>query len=171
MEEEPTDVDDGPEPEWAPPEDPPVKKDPRDLSENPIRHFYLFAKGHYQRSLGKNGVEPMLIDCLKIMERAYGIKECDPEDFFKLILSEVWHSIAGPTDFETMFLFLRTQLMNVDKQPEITLIGADEALCKMCMVIMGIRVTVGELILGSPDPDVLNVINGDPKKYRRKYER
>jgi hypothetical protein len=175
MEEEPIDVDDGPEPEWAPPQEVEsvVVKDPRDLSEDPIRHVYLFAKGHYQRSYDEKArvVAPMIEDLIRIMERAYGMEKCSPEDALKIIIPHVWDSMAGPQDFETMLMFLRTQVINIDKQEELKLMYIDEALCKMCLVIMAIRVTNGVLILGPADPKILTPTDGMAKKnFRRKNE-
>jgi hypothetical protein len=161
---------DGPEPEWMPPEQPPPVRDLKDLSEDPLRHIYLFAKGHYVRTYDfKLGMpEPMLCDVIRIIERAYGLKEVSTDDVFKILLPAVWDSIHGLLDFQEMFLFLRTQLLNIEKQQELTLIGADEALCKMCLVILGIRVTAEELILGMPDANILTPMSVNQKNYRRK---
>jgi hypothetical protein len=166
--------DDGPEPDWGPPDEEVVPvKDPRDLTQDPIRHVYLFAKGHYQRSydLQNHIVAPMIEDLIRIMERAYGLEKCSPEEALKIIMPHVWDSIAGPVDFEEMILFLRQQVINIDKQEELKLMFIDEAICKMCMVVMAIRVTNGVLELGTPDPKILTPTNPMlKKKFRRKNE-
>jgi hypothetical protein len=141
-----------------------------DLSGNPIRHLFLFAKGHYQRSFDfKHGLEPMLCDVLTIIHRAYGINDPTPEDAFKLMLPWVWDSLSGAVDFQEMIMFFRNLILHVNENEEVTLIGADEAICQMMLVIMAIRITKDELELGMPDTNIM-VCNNNRKDYPRKYK-
>ena len=108
-----------------------------DLTENPIRHVFLFAKGHYQRTYNREyGNEPMIIDLMALIERAYGLDTCSPDDAFKIMLPWVWDSLGGPVDFHEMIMFLRMQFNYIDQNMEVKLVGIDEALCRMMLVMM-----------------------------------
>jgi hypothetical protein len=142
-----------------------------DLIDNPIRHIFLFATGHYVRSVGEDlSTEPMIIDVMKIVERAFDLKDPSNDDIFKLILPWAWSSLGGPMDFQEMILFLRRLYENIGANHEIELAGVDEGICQMLLVILGIRYTKDSLILGYPDPKILPVVSGDNRKYRRREE-
>ena len=111
----------------------------------------------------------MLVDVIEIVRKAYQIvDQPTPEDAFILMSPWVFDSLGGPLDFQEMFTFLRKLFAHIDKNDELKLMGIDEAICQTFLVMLGIRMTKDEVLLGSPDPNIYPV-TGDGKNYARKY--
>ncbi len=118
---------------------------------NSDTHFYLYAKGHYQRG-------DIRLDLARITCNRSSLKKISDRDVLRILLSIVFPHIINSGNpeyfFESMILDMIPDMRW--PIPGVVDVGSVESVMNSCLKILA-SVEVADLDLGEPDKDILPI--------------